>query len=717
MEPNLSPALLQEIQQAFERIRDLPSPIYASDKNGAFLFANQQAVEFFRLHTPLSPGDHNIISYYEDAREREHILRRLQNATDGTWLKNLTVRLHIQGEHHKVRFVSRPFFTAQNQLAGLLCIVLSMSDIEWFSEFDEMIQAGCFEVDRQFMVADCNRTFAEILHYENPADLKGMPFGDLFWESNDGNFFTEADPHSQYKDYQFKMRRRDGAMAVVKMSWKPIADGTGAVSRIKGTIRDITSEIIQDNIPVGLFMVTTNPEGEEVVSRTNLPFVEILGSESIEDLMGKPIIDFHTNPVAYANFKKELNKAAAKNQPLLDYFTEIRNKKGEKRNIVTNARYLPGEHEKMRVGAVYDVTHHEGKHKRMLEADFSAVLHTYIATINGLRDTLTMLIKAHGQDIQKDDTHIDRVKATTESNRHKKRLGNLLEELFKTAEERDMADAQIARLKKLWRNLSAEDASATKEKESAAWARRNLIEIRKCIDDMKDLQIARELLKNVRAETEELLRLSSMVSISISVDELNERITDFYYFRDYLRRGEPLQQELKSQNLLPVLADAIEYLEEFASLNRVAIMRHFNPKENIPVLCHKTSLNRAFHNLLHNAIKYTWRKGQDRQPWVDIRIERKQDEVEITIENWGVPIRREELESGEIFQFGKRGRESEDRGRSGTGIGLYDAQDIIAKHGGALRITSEPTFGNLPNIYTNPFITKTSITLPIAKEK
>ena len=80
-----------------------------------------------------------------------------------------------------------------------------------------------------------------------------------------------------------------------------------------------------------------------------------------------------------------------------------------------------------------------------------------------------------------------------------------------------------------------------------------------------------------------------------------------------------------------------------------------------------------------------------------------------------MPIRREELDSGLVFQFGKRGRESEDRGRSGTGIGLYDAQDIITKHGGTLRVTSEPTFGNLPDIYTNPFITRALITLPVAK--
>ncbi len=716
METNLSPALWQEIRSAFERISDLPTPVHASDRAGTFLFANEQAHEFFGIPAESNLSDFKIGSYYETPAERDSILRKLERTKPGTWRQNLSVRMKTHENIRKVRFVSKPFFDEQNQLAALLCITLNMSDFEWFAEFEETIVAGCFELDKQLKIVDCNHTFAEILHYKNAAELKGKSFSGLTWESGAAaNFFADtAHPHP--KEFQFKMRREDGAMAVVKMSWLPIADETGATARIKGTIRDITSEIIQDNLPVGLVMVTTNPEGMEIVSRANVIFADILGAHSLGEIVGKPIVDFHTNPAAYWDFRKALDKAAQKKQPLLDYFTEIKNKKGEKRNIVTNARYLPGEEQQMRVGAVYDVTNHEGRRKRLLEADLSAILHTFLATLNGLHGTLSALVKAQGHDILQDEANIDRAKAIAEANGRKKRLGTLLTEFSKIAEERGVSEERIARLQKFWLNLSAADTMTSKEKENVAWTRRNLIEIRRCLDDMKDISLPREIVKNIRSEVDELLRFGSMISLSISIEELNERITDFNNFRDYLHRGETVPQELKTQNLVSILTDDIAYLEEFAATNSVAIVRHFNSKDNIPVLCNKTTLNRAFHNLLHNAIKYSWRKSQDRQPWVDVRIEKRQDEIEITIENRGVAIRREELESGEIFQFGKRGKESDDRKRSGTGIGLYDAKDVIAKHNGTLRITSEPVSGNQPDIYTSPFITKAYVILPIAKE-
>ena len=710
--------LMDEVRNAFERIRDLPFSIYASDKDGTFLFANEQAMEFFGVDPNKPLKEYNIRSYYDDEKERDAVLRQLQLTRPGAWRSDLTVRLCIHDDHRKIRFVTRPFFDGQGGLCALLCIASSMTEIEWFAEFEEMIQAGFFEVDRQLLITDCNHNFADMLKYGSVTELKGKALGSLFWEEEKAAGLLESiTAHPHLEDLQFKLRRKDGAMVIVKMNCIGIAGETGDIARIKGTVSDVTFEIIQNDLPVGLFLVSTNDKGEEIISRASPVFAQIHGYDSVNEILAKPIRDFHSNPGGYDAFKNELDKAARDNQPLLDYYMEIQDRHGKTRNVVVNVRYVADEKRDLRVGAVYDVTDHVRGHMRTLEADFSSVLHTYIATINGLRDTLGMLVKAHGHDLLKDATHIDRLKAASEMDRHKKRLESYLPELKKTLEERGIDDLQVARLEKFWRALTAGDISADKEKDNAAWSRRNLIEIRKCIEALKGRNLPRELLRSMRTETDELLRLTSMISLSISVDELNERIPDFYYFRDYLRRGEMVQQEVKTHNIIPILSDAVRYLEEFAAVNRVSITQQFNLREQIHVNCHKASLNRAFHNLLHNAIKYSWRKGQERQPWVTIQVEKRQNEVEIVIENWGVAIRREELEKGLIFQFGKRGRESEDRGRSGTGIGLYDAFDIITKIGGTLRLTSEPTFGNLPDMYSNPFITRAVVTLPTATEQ
>jgi signal transduction histidine kinase/PAS domain-containing protein len=712
----MPPAMRQEIRDAFEQIRGLPFPIYAGDSAGNFLFVNEQAAEFFALNPALDPSVYRITTYYENPEERAYVLRRLQEVAPGAWCRDIAVRLKVHDEFRKIRFVSKPFRDAQGNLCGLLCIALSMSDIEWFAEFEEMVHTGFFEVDRNLVIADCNQAFARVLKYGSPAEIKGQPLANLFWEPRNIALLADEITKSPHiEDRRIKLRRKDGAMVIVQMSC------IGHCRRNRGHrpceryhprrhVRDHSARPAR-----GAFPGQYRPERRRHHFARQPNFcphsrLRVVGRNSVQT-------NPHVSPQCCGlrgvqNRTQQSNRQWPTPARLLH---EVQDRLGKKHNVVANVRYVSDENHHLRVGAVYDVTDHLRGHTRTLEADFSSILHTYIATINGLRDTMTMLLKAHGEDLQKDETHLDRLRAAAETLRSKKRLETLLAELLKTAAERGLADdPSLARMSKLVQRLALGDTSADKEKDNAALGRRILLEFRKQLDVLRALNLPREPVRNLRAEVEELLRLTSMISLSISLDELNERIPDFYYFRDYLRRGELVQQEFRPNNVVPILLDSVHFLEEFAAVRQVSVVLEFNQRDHIPVLCHRNSLNRAFHNLLHNAIKYSWNKGSERRPWVTVRIEKKDDTVEILIENWGVPIRREELESRSIFQFGKRGRESEDRGRSGTGIGLYDAHDIISKHGGSLRITSEPTFGNLPDMYSNPFITRTYITLPVA---
>ncbi len=712
MESTESSARRQDIRDAFQQISHLPFPVYVSDIAGNFLFANAKARLFFGLETDQGLEGCNIRLYYENPQEREGLLNKIRTVEPGNWLEDLTVRLHVQQEPHKIRFVCQPFFDGNRQLQALLCIGDSMSDLEWFAEFEDTFQAGFFEMDHQLLIADCNATFAKLLHFNSPAEVKGRPVGSLFWEPEKAQALRlEIMEHPHLKDCQLKLRRTDGAMVIVKMSCITTMRDVGEISRVKGVIRDVTFEMIQEEMPVGLFLVNTDQNGKEIFSRVTQALARIFGFDSPDDLLTRAIADFHPSPAAYEAFRGELQKSASLGKPLLDYYMEVQDHHGKRRNVVTNVRYVTDENHHLRVGAAYDVTDHVSRHRRTLEANFSAVLHTYIATINGLRDTLNMLIRAHGHGIRKNDGGVDRLVAAAELNRHRNRFETLFSEMKKIATERGIDSRPLAGVQKYWNNLAATKET---EKDNAAWSRRNLIEIRKSLESLKSLPFPRELLKNSRAEADEMLRLTSMISISISVDEINDRIPDFYYFRNYLLRGESMQQEMKATNIVPLMHDALQHLEEFASVNKVSVVQHFNPKEVMLVNCHRSSLSRALHSILHNAIKYSWSKRlEDRPPWIDVRMEKKTTEVEIIVENWGVPIRREELEDGKIFQFGRRGRESEDRGRAGTGIGLYDAFEVIKEHGGHLHLSSEPTFGNQQNIYTNPFITKAFITLPI----
>lgn len=252
------------------------------------------------------------------------------------------------------------------------------------------------------------------------------------------------------------------------------------------------------------------------------------------------------------------------------------------------------------------------------------------------------------------------------------------------------------------------------EKDSAVWTRRNLVEMRAALDGLGKVGLPRELLRNIRSEIGEILRITTAISLSIAMDELKERIPEFYYFRDHLRgKDTDIMGDAKKANLIAILQESTKFLEEFATIKKVKIVNAYQAGDHIGVRCNRPMLNRAFHCLLHNAIKYSWHKQDEAWATVDVSIERKQDSVSVVIKNWGVAIWKEELE--QVFEFGKRGREADDRGRSGTGIGLYDARKIIREHEGEITISSEPTNYNDPSNYRNPFITTVTVTLPTIK--
>jgi signal transduction histidine kinase len=94
--------------------------------------------------------------------------------------------------------------------------------------------------------------------------------------------------------------------------------------------------------------------------------------------------------------------------------------------------------------------------------------------------------------------------------------------------------------------------------------------------------------------------------------------------------------------------------------------------------------------------------------------------VEISIQSFGVPIKKEEIDNGDIWKFGTRGELAYVYDREGIGAGLTDAKDVIEAHQGEISITSEPP-GKLKENespgYKVPYLTTVIINLPKKKKK
>lgn len=138
----------------------------------------------------------------------------------------------------------------------------------------------------------------------------------------------------------------------------------------------------------------------------------------------------------------------------------------------------------------------------------------------------------------------------------------------------------------------------------------------------------------------------------------------------------------------------------------------YNERGNLTAEISKSDIDRVICNLLHNARKYAY-QGEGRFLKVRAREIQPQNEVEISIQSFGAPIKEEEIESGKLWEFGFRGEFAYESARDGAGVGLADAKEVVDAHGGKISITSEPR-GNEsdPPQYKVPYLTTVTIRIP-----
>lgn len=97
-------------------------------------------------------------------------------------------------------------------------------------------------------------------------------------------------------------------------------------------------------------------------------------------------------------------------------------------------------------------------------------------------------------------------------------------------------------------------------------------------------------------------------------------------------------------------------------------------------------LQRAMHNLVHNAVKYSFYGAYRRPRSVDIRGRCAGEYYRIDIENFGVGIDKDEYDK--IFVEGYQGRHTVDEYRTGAGMGLAFVKEAIERHHGKIEVHS-----------------------------
>ena len=101
----------------------------------------------------------------------------------------------------------------------------------------------------------------------------------------------------------------------------------------------------------------------------------------------------------------------------------------------------------------------------------------------------------------------------------------------------------------------------------------------------------------------------------------------------------------------------------------------------------ETKVSRIFYNLISNAIKYSEDGGQ-----IEIKVLANNKNVQIDFTDNGIGIPEEEQKL--LFSRFTRGTNINNKGISGSGIGLMISKKIIELHGGTIKFTSKQNIGS-----------------------
>jgi signal transduction histidine kinase len=229
---------------------------------------------------------------------------------------------------------------------------------------------------------------------------------------------------------------------------------------------------------------------------------------------------------------------------------------------------------------------------------------------------------------------------------------------------------------------------------------------------MSQKNIPREIVKLIIRQAREVERIICFYHLAQVESRVIGLTNQAEALSEYFQTNVVVQEELKPTRFRTLVEKSIVRHEPRAAERRIEL-RLITILPDVRVLAIERHLQRAIDNLLSNAIKYSWTLSGEKRAWVNIGSYSTSTTVSLEIENWGVPIDPAELENGRIFEYKSRGYYSTDRGRKGTGIGLWDAYTVALQHNGSLSVESRPARKNpdLDKSFT-PYVTVVRLELP-----
>jgi PAS domain S-box-containing protein len=244
-------------------------------------------------------------------------------------------------------------------------------------------------------------------------------------------------------------------------------------------------------------------------------------------------------------------------------------------------------------------------------------------------------------------------------------------------------------------------------------AARGIIDI---LDKAEKNKIRHDFLRETISCARQLEDIACLIALRQALDRMKD--TDYLVrdLRERIVKGTRKIEDVAMVRFMTLVNVAIQDLMEYAQYKGVDL-RVIDHTGEAMVNVGRKNITRAISNLLHNAIKYSWWRGISVSPYIEIRCYVRGERVWVEIEDYGVPIPREEIENELIYQLGYRGRLSAQLNRPGTGIGLADAREMARLYRGNVKLSSRAAPHEVnPDDLTVPHLKTATLWLPLYKK-
>jgi signal transduction histidine kinase len=142
-----------------------------------------------------------------------------------------------------------------------------------------------------------------------------------------------------------------------------------------------------------------------------------------------------------------------------------------------------------------------------------------------------------------------------------------------------------------------------------------------------------------------------------------------------------IRLDVASIDMRGVLDELREAMEPLAKEKGIELVETL-PADLPLVEADRAKLRRIILNLLSNALKFTRKGGR-----IEVRVERQDDRVRISVSDTGVGIAPDDL--ARLFDKYEQARSRATRGEKGTGLGLYITRQLLELHGSKIKVESE----------------------------